>query len=77
MRNERIAVQSSNIAAVAYDLHRQVLEVEFIGRKGAANSVYQYIAVPPAVYERFMQSPSKGSFFAAEIRGKFSSQKIQ
>jgi hypothetical protein len=74
---ELIPVQSSNVAAIAYDLHTQTLYVQFIGRKGAAPSLYSYLAVPPHVYERFMQAPTKGGFFAAEIRSKFSSQKMQ
>jgi len=74
---ERTSVESSNIAAVGYDLHSQRLEVEFTGRGGAAGSVYQYVAVPPELYERFMNSPSKGGFFAREIKGKFSAVRVQ
>lgn len=61
----RVRVESTNLAALAYDAAGQVLEVEF--RSGA---VYRYFDVPSASYREFMTAPSKGRYFARHIRGK-------
>ena len=61
-----IAVQSSTLAAVAYDKARNRLWLVF--RTG---SVYQYDGVPPDVYQALMQAPSKGTYFNQQIRGRF------
>lgn len=62
----RQAVQSSSLAAVGYDHESQTLEVEF--RHGGS---YQYFQVPLSTYEALITAPSKGRFFATEIRSRF------
>ena len=75
---EMTPVQSSNIHAVGYDLHSQTLSVQFKARGGAAaGSIYEYIAVPPEVYERFMNAPSKGGWFAANIKNHYAARRAQ
>jgi hypothetical protein len=74
---EFVAVESSNVRAIGFDQHSQTLFVQFIGRKGSADSIYKYIAVPPALYERFLNAPSKGVFFSSEIKGKFAHERAQ
>jgi KTSC domain len=71
-----IQVESSNVYGLSYDLHAQEMFVQF-KNKGSAGSVYRYIAVPPEVYQSFMNSPSKGSYFASQIRNRYHSEKIQ
>jgi hypothetical protein len=63
---DRQAIVSSTIAAVGYDENTGTLEVEFSDGK-----VYEYQGVPKDVYEAFMNSDSKGRFFAAQIRGGY------
>lgn len=63
---DREPVDSSNVAAIGYDLGSETLEVEFLD-----GSVYQYFDVPEAVHEAFMQAESPGGFLHAQIRGAF------
>lgn len=55
MRREK--VDSSSLASAGYDRASRTLEVEF--RNGY---VYRYAGVGPAVYQRFLRAPSKGTF---------------
>ena len=64
---ERTLVTSSNIRAAGYDPDTQTLEVEFNG-----GSVYQYSGVPPNEYDGLMNAGSKGSYFHANIRNRYS-----
>lgn len=59
-------VESTTLAAVAYDDVRELLRLEFQSR-----AIYQYFGVPPAVHHALLQAPSKGSFFNRFIRGRF------
>lgn len=61
-----VAVESSTIASVGYDLTRRVLQLEFCNR-----ALYHYFGVPAAVLEALLGSPSKGSYFNRAIRGRF------
>lgn len=68
--NQRILVESSNIASVEYDKETRILEIEF--HHGA---VYQYFDVPNNVYEGLMNSPAMGSYFMNEIKSIFENKK--
>ena len=59
-------VNSSNISSVGYDSSTQTLEVRF-----TSGSRYQYFDVPEEDYDSFMASPSKGEFFASQIKGVY------
>ena len=59
-------VASTTLASVTYDAPSQLLTVEFRDR-----SVYQYLRVPAAVYERLLAASSKGKHFNQAIRGRF------
>jgi lysyl-tRNA synthetase class 2 len=49
----------------------RVLEIEFVsGRR------YRYLDVPAAVYREMCNSRSKGEFFNARIRNRFSFRRI-
>ena len=74
---EMIPVESSNIRSISFDLATQELFVQFIGRGGKADSIYKYIAVPKELFERFMNAPSKGSFFASFVKSHYSAVRIQ
>jgi KTSC domain-containing protein len=59
-------VESTTLAAVAYDGVRELLRLEFRSR-----AIYQYSGVPPAVHQALLQAPSIGSYFNRVIRGRF------
>ena len=64
--HSREPVESASLASVGYDLSTRTLEVEF--RRGG---IYRYVGVPATVSQSLMEAPSKGRFFAAEIRNCF------
>lgn len=60
------AVESSTLAALAYDEAHQVLQLEFRSR-----AIYRYFGVPAPVYEGRFAASSKGKYFNRAIRGIF------
>ncbi|MEA2600901.1 MAG: hypothetical protein QOF89_1893 [Acidobacteriota bacterium] len=62
----RQSVDSSAISSVGYDERKSMLEVEF--RSGA---VYDYLEVPPKVWQALLKAPSKGRFVSRRIRDRF------
>ena len=61
-----VAVESSTIASVGYDLTRELLQLEFCSR-----AIYHYFGVPADVHEALLEASSKGSYFNRAIRGRF------
>ena len=61
-----VAVESSTIASVGYDLTRELLQLEFCSR-----AIYHYFGVPADVRGALLEAPSKGSYFNRAIRGRF------
>ena len=59
-------VESTTLAAVAYDEARELLQLEFCSR-----AVYLYFGVPPTVHQALLGAPSKGRYFNQTIRGRF------
>jgi hypothetical protein len=68
---ERTSVTSESIRSIGYDSDCQTLEVEF--NYGA---VYQYAGVPQGEYEGMMNADSKGKYFNANIRNRYSFVKL-
>jgi hypothetical protein len=66
-----VAVRSSNVAAHGYDHATQTLAVKF-----QSGGTYHYAGVPHDLAVQFAAAPSKGSFFAAHVRNKFASTKV-
>ena len=60
------AVESSTLAAVAYDEALGILQLEFRSR-----AIYRYFDVPSQVHEGLIAADSKGRYFNRAIRGKF------
>jgi KTSC domain len=60
------AVESTTLAALAYDDARRTMRLEFRSR-----AVYSYFGVPRSVYEALLAAPSKGRYFNRAIRGAF------
>jgi hypothetical protein len=61
-----VAVESSTIASVGYDLTRELLQLEFCSR-----AIYHYFGVPADVHGALLEAPSKGGYFNRAIRGRF------
>ena len=59
-------VESTTLAAVAYDECQSALQLEF--RTGA---IYEYWGVPAGVHEALLDAASKGRYFNQIIRGRF------
>jgi hypothetical protein len=59
----RIAVESSNIAAVGYDPQAKILYVEFLN-----GGVYAYAEVELDAYTALMAAESKGKYLNREIK---------
>ena len=59
-------VESTTLAALAYDDAHEILELEF-----RSHATYRYLGVPALVYEALLAAPSKGKYFNLEIRGKY------
>lgn len=68
---ERTPVTSSNICSVGHDPDNQTLEIEF-----NSGAVYQYASVPPSEYEGFLNADSKGKYFHANIKNRYSFIKL-
>jgi KTSC domain len=60
---KRVAVVSSNLKSVGYDLRKKTLEVEF-----RTNSVYQYAKVPTDIYCGLMSADSHGRYLDSYIK---------
>ena len=63
---EMIRVTSDAISAIGYEPESGRMRVRF-----SSGSSYDFCRVPLAVYERFMHSISKGSFYNDHIRGRY------
>jgi hypothetical protein len=68
---ERTPVTSSNIRSIGYDPASSTLEIEF-----NSGAVYQYANVPQTEYDSLMSASSHGSYFSANIKGRYSYTKV-
>ena len=67
----RVRVDSTTLAAVAYDDRRAKLQVDF--RDGTR---YAYSGVSPELFRDLLCAASKGSFFNRYLRGRFPCAKL-
>lgn len=68
---EMIPVKSSNLAGIAYEPQQQVLTVWFLN-----GTIYNYYDVPNAVWVSFQNADSKGKYLAANIKNRFSYERV-
>ena len=71
---------SSNIHSVGWTPTGPTMRVEFHQKGKGENEprrVYDYEDVGEALFQEFMNSPSKGKFFQARIKGRFPTRRIQ
>lgn len=66
-----VAVDSTNLSAVAYDPIRAFLYIRF-GHGGE----YEYSGVPPSVHSGLMNASSKGQYFNTYIKDKYSTRRL-
>lgn len=72
---QRIAVKSSNIAAVGWE--DDTLLVEFKSKKeGEPNRTYSYAHVPHDAFRQLLNAPSVGSYFATVIKPMYEGHRI-
>ncbi len=67
---QMIPVQSSNIKAAGHE--GSTLRIQY-----GNGTEYDFKGVSAEVFNRFMESDSKGRFFHKNIRGKFDSAKVE
>jgi hypothetical protein len=58
--------ESSSVAAFAYEAEDMTLFVRF-----KTGRTYRYSGVPSSVYEDFADADSKGTFFNAQVQGRY------
>jgi len=66
-------VESSLIAKAGYDAATQVLSIQMVN----SSDVYNYQAVPQAVYDSFLAAESKGAFYVQSIKGQYENEKSE
>ena len=67
----REKVNSSNITSIGYEAKTKSLEVEFV-----SGGIYRYEGISKALYEKMVNTDSKGRFFFSDIKGKFPHKKL-
>jgi hypothetical protein len=67
-----VAVDSTLLRSVSYDMGLSILEVEF--RDGA---LYHYFDVPATIYTDLLAADSKGSYFNRFVRSRFRYTRIR
>lgn len=63
------SVSSSDIASIGYN--KGTLHILF-----NSGGLYEYTSVPEAVYNALMSASSKGSYFHANIKGRYGDTKF-
>ena len=73
MISRTITVRSKALAAIGYDPEANQLAVQF-----PSGHIWHYSNVPLSVWEAFHAAPSRGAFYAAEIKksGQFTAEKV-
>ncbi len=66
-------VESSNVHSVGYRVSDKTLFVKFKSEKrGYEGSRYTFYSVPSDIYLGLLNAASKGKYFAANVKGKYS-----
>ena len=68
----RQRVTSSNIASIGYDSSTSTLEIEF-----NTGSIYEYSNVSSNINAALMSASSHGTYFNANIKGRYSFRQIK
>lgn len=65
---KRNKVESSNLESIGYDEDTRTLEIEFKGKNGKSNSLYQYSPISYEGYLELIKSESVGKTFYQRIK---------
>lgn len=63
---------SSVVRYFSYDAGTRRLRVHYV-----SGDIYDYLAVPPKVFESMKKAGSKGTFLNTRIKGKYAFEKIR
>lgn len=66
-------VNSKSVAAIGYNPSALLLEVKF----KLSGRIYAFLEVQREIYQKFIESPSKGVFFNKYIKSKYKYFKIK
>ena len=69
---EREIINSEAIHSIGYDADNSILEIEF--KKGGV--VWQYMDFPEVLWYEFYHTESKGRYFHANIKGKYTEVRV-
>ena len=69
---DRKYVESTMISSIGYDSASSTLEVEFKSNQ----QVWQYFDVPEYIWYEFESATSVGKYFNANIKGRYSENRI-
>lgn len=70
-------IESTNLAGIGYSTERETLAVEFKPRKGHMRGpIFHYKGVDVGVFDELLGAESKGSFYAKNIKGKFTAERV-
>ena len=68
---QRQRVSSTNIISIGYDIHKRLLEIEFLD-----SGIYQYLNVPESIFRGIMSASSQGIYFSQHIKETFHFKKL-
>ena len=75
---QRQKCDSRLLHSVGYDSQFQILEVQFLPKKGETDgAVYRYFKVPPDVAGTMLTDKSIGGSFLREIKGRYEYRKVE
>lgn len=66
------AAGSTGMKSIRYDPETQILRIEF-----ESGGVYEYIGVPPEVYDELLIAGSRGWFFREFVRERYPFEKVR
>lgn len=71
-----VPVESSNLAAIGFDPYKDDELLGVLSVKFKSGAVFQYFDVPAEKFDNFMDSPSKGKFYIANVKGAYDHEKV-
>jgi hypothetical protein len=67
-----LPMSSSSIAAAGYQADRRTLRIRYVG-----GGTYEYFGVPAAVFQSFLDAPSKGQFVNWHIKPHYPFRRLK
>lgn len=74
---DTLPIESSNLASIGYSADRETLAVEFKPRAGMVRGpIFHYKGVSQQQAVALLEAESKGRYYATQIKGKFSAERV-